>query len=700
MSNSIDQALPSVRPAAAGRLREIVQTVRSIFKPKATPAAAEALTELGYTQLGEMPTVAVSSKSVHRKPSPTSRISPTHASAVSAVIAALALVGSGSLSFSQYQHDSYLLRRSEQAREMASAALLLASEVEEAQGRATASSRSILDDMHASLSDLSLSPGEGFLGATLPFEQEQVLMGGVLRAWDQVNKAFSELEAVSEQQAQLSDRELRLMVAGNTLVDTANAAERAELRAFANEVMKAATAGQKKVDLSALMALLNRGKVNAVAASDFAAAANTYFNTAAEIKDLGPVIGQLMHASLQLSSRLNVYAESARFERDIDAAESAPVLIAGWSMFLLAAIASVAWVGRWWRAEARREQKLAEAEFTRAEFERKRYARQEDETMEALMVFNDMADGDFTHKFEVTDTPIGTVKAAANIMIEHVRGAIAMAGSSSSALETHFAQIEHVFKFLRQVEAHQKQTAERSAGLAEQMSKGMEVLVGNATLTREAIATVNERTEIGVGAAGNTVQSMTQIRAAIQDTNKRMKKLGESIQEIMKIAEVLQRMADQSNVLAMNTALQASQTNDRRMTVLAEEVGRLSESLGQSMELIGNMGQEIGADARDTIASMERSVQHVVEGTRQIETVQHALTAIEEAAREVVGAEAQMRDILETQNEDTGNMARFATHSLSLAKYMGDAAGKLDANVAQMRASLSQLKNKLTEFTV
>lgn len=700
MTQTHEQALERDH-LSAGRLRGALRAMRSAFsrtQPGVAPDAVDAGTQLIFTQIAperapeslepDAPTVAR-----------VLGVKVTHGAFLCGAVAASCFVVFGALSLYQYQHDRYLLVRAEQAREMGAQALLLVSTVENGKG-ASSESRTTAEHMAMAFASLAEEQSGGFLGATAPFEREALLFNGVRRAWNRVHEAFGKMEEMSTQQRDRADAELRLHLASTAFVEAADLEVQAETKSLVAETVAAIADGKGSFTGDRLTQWALRQKFDLALATDLVNALENYRRKSRNLDASEKLEAELFESAMNLSNRLRVYAEAATLEHEADLEDALPLLASGWTLFLISALGSLAGVVLWWRGKALREQQHARMEAERAEVDRKRYTRQEDETMEALMVFNDMADGDFTQRFAVTDTPIGTLKSAANIMIEHVRDALTIAQSSSNQLEDRFAQIEHVFRFLRQVEMHQKQTAERSAGVANKLDGGMVVLVENANVTREAVRTVHERTATGVQAITDTLESMGAIRSGIQDTNKRMKKLGESIQEIMKIAEVLQRMADQANVLAMNTALQASQVNDRRMTVLAEEVGKLSENLSLSMQSIGTMGQEIGADARDTIASMERSVQFVVEGTRQVDSVRHALAAIMEASVDVTGAEQQMQGVIEAQRADTKMMGRLATHSLSLAERMGESAGKLDMNVVQMRADVAQLTSKLTEFKV
>ena len=143
--------------------------------------------------------------------------------------------------------------------------------------------------------------------------------------------------------------------------------------------------------------------------------------------------------------------------------------------------------------------------------------------------------------------------------------------------------------------------------------------------------------ETGRTAVNNTIGGMNSIRDQIQETSKRIKRLGESSQEIGEITELISDITEQTNVLALNAAIQAASAGEagRGFSVVAEEVQRLAERSGDATRQIAAIVRTIQTDTQDAVAAMERSTQGVVEGARLSDAAGTALADIDRVTREL-----------------------------------------------------------------
>ena len=141
--------------------------------------------------------------------------------------------------------------------------------------------------------------------------------------------------------------------------------------------------------------------------------------------------------------------------------------------------------------------------------------------------------------------------------------------------------------------------------------------------------------EKGGQAVQNQITGMNEIRAQIQDTSKRIKRLGESSLEIGEIVELISDITEQTNVLALNAAIQAASAGEagRGFTVVAEEVQRLAERSGEATKQIEAIVKTIQADTQDAVAAMEKSTVGVVEGTKLSDAAGQALEEIRRVSR-------------------------------------------------------------------
>jgi twitching motility protein PilJ len=135
-------------------------------------------------------------------------------------------------------------------------------------------------------------------------------------------------------------------------------------------------------------------------------------------------------------------------------------------------------------------------------------------------------------------------------------------------------------------------------------------------------------------AVEDSIKGMNKIRDQIQETSKRIKRLGESSQEIGEIVELISDITEQTNVLALNAAIQAASAGEagRGFTVVAEEVQRLAERSGEATKQIGAIVRTIQTDTQDTVSAMEESTRGVVEGARLSDAAGQALAEIGEVS--------------------------------------------------------------------
>ena len=194
---------------------------------------------------------------------------------------------------------------------------------------------------------------------------------------------------------------------------------------------------------------------------------------------------------------------------------------------------------------------------------------------------------------------------------------------------------------------------------------------GTTQSTRMAVQTVN-----------GTVSGMGEIRDAIQETGKRLKRLGERSQEINAIVEIINSIAERTHVLALNASMQAAAAGEagRGFAVVADEVQRLSESSREATAQIGGLVKSIQVDTNDTIVTMDRTINQVVEGSRLAET-----------------AGQRMMESQQSTDRLVESVLRIAEGSEQQAKISAGLRDRAEALVAGTRATAEQLVAQLGE---
>jgi twitching motility protein PilJ len=250
--------------------------------------------------------------------------------------------------------------------------------------------------------------------------------------------------------------------------------------------------------------------------------------------------------------------------------------------------------------------------------------------------------------------------------------------------------------------AAQKQSGEiTGAGEAVQLMTHsiQEVDASAARAAQEARRTL-EVTERGEQAVQNTIAGMDGICGQIQETSKRIKRLGESSQEIGEIVNLISDITEQTNVLALNAAIQAASAGEagHGFSVVAEEVQRLAERSAEATRQIGTLVNAIQGDTQDAVAAMEKSTQGVVEGAKLSVAAGQALHEIGQVTNEL----SQLIGNISASTQVQANMAQEVAIAMQEILHITEqttAGTRLsNASVAGLAGLATGLKNSVSGF--
>ena len=242
-----------------------------------------------------------------------------------------------------------------------------------------------------------------------------------------------------------------------------------------------------------------------------------------------------------------------------------------------------------------------------------------------------LADGDLTVHTTVTEEITGAIADSVNFAIDALRSLVTTINNTSTEVTTSTSNVQGTAMSLAEASNHQaREIASASAAITD-MAESMENVTKEAAESAEVARQSMEIAQKGAGVVRETIGSMESIRETIQETSKRIKRLGESSQEIGDIVGLITEIADQTNILALNAAIQASTAGDagRGFAVVADEVQRLAERAGNATKQIETLVNTIQADTSEAITSMEVSTAGVVSGAKRAEDAGEALREIE-----------------------------------------------------------------------
>jgi len=211
-----------------------------------------------------------------------------------------------------------------------------------------------------------------------------------------------------------------------------------------------------------------------------------------------------------------------------------------------------------------------------------------------------------------------------------------------------------------------------------------------------------EAAESGLQAMQNNISGMNSIREHIQETSKRIKRLGESSQEIGEITELISDITEQTNVLALNAAIQAASAGEagRGFSVVAEEVQRLAERSGDATRRIAALVKTIQTDTHDAVAAMERSTLGVVQGTRLSDAAGRALEEIDSVSRRLDELIAQISGQALSEARSANEVASNIQHIFAVTEQTSEGTRSTAQMVHELSRSADALKASVARFKV
>ena len=243
----------------------------------------------------------------------------------------------------------------------------------------------------------------------------------------------------------------------------------------------------------------------------------------------------------------------------------------------------------------------------------------------------DLAEGDLRIHASVTENFTGAIADSINFAIDQMRGLVSNINNLSVQVSKAAGETQNTAKNLSSAAENQA----REIGAASQAINEMAISIDQVSSNAAESAAVSERAvEIankGAEVVQDTIQGMETIRGQIQETSKRIKRLGESSQEIGDIVSLINDIADQTNILSLNAAIQASMAGDagRGFAVVADEVQRLAERSSAATKQIAALVKTIQTDTNEAVISMEQTTSEVVGGAKRAQDAGVALEEIE-----------------------------------------------------------------------
>ncbi|MBZ0133280.1 MAG: methyl-accepting chemotaxis protein [Rhodocyclaceae bacterium] len=314
----------------------------------------------------------------------------------------------------------------------------------------------------------------------------------------------------------------------------------------------------------------------------------------------------------------------------------------------------------------------------------------------------DLADGDLTVRATVTEDITGAIADSVNYTIEELGVLVRRINDAAGRVASASAAAQKTSNELLVATERQSQEIQQAGNNVLDMAKSMNQVSSEAMESAQVARHSLDAAQKGAVAVENSIKGMNEIRDQIQETSKRIKRLGESSQEIGEIVELISDITEQTNVLALNAAIQAASAGEagRGFTVVAEEVQRLAERSGEATKQIAAIVKTIQTDTQDAVSAMENSTRGVVDGAKLSDAAGQALQEISSVSTNLASLIESISSATQQQAENATRVAQNMQGILQVTEQTTVGTKQTAVSIGQLAELAVELKGSVSGFKV
>ncbi|NMG03656.1 methyl-accepting chemotaxis protein [Azoarcus taiwanensis] len=344
----------------------------------------------------------------------------------------------------------------------------------------------------------------------------------------------------------------------------------------------------------------------------------------------------------------------------------------------------------------------------RAETEARRLQAEDDRNLSQQAILRlmnemgDLADGDLTVRATVTEDITGAIADSVNYTVEELSVLVRRINDAASRVTLATESAQKTSNELLDATERQTREIEQAGDTVQRMAQSMTSSSERALESAQVARKSRDAARKGTNAVENTIKGMQGIREQIQETSKRIKRLGESSQEIGEIVELISDITEQTNVLALNAAIQAASAGEagRGFTVVAEEVQRLAERSAEATKQIAAIVKTIQTDTKDAVGAMESATRDVVDGAQLSDAAGQALAEIDEVSTETARLIEQISTEIQQQAATAGRVANTMKDILAITEQTTRGTEQTAVSIGELADLAVELKGSVSGFKV
>ena len=313
-------------------------------------------------------------------------------------------------------------------------------------------------------------------------------------------------------------------------------------------------------------------------------------------------------------------------------------------------------------------------------------ADQQESILKLLDEMSALADGDLTVEAEVTDQITGAIADSVNFAVVEMRELVTQINRASIQVANESERAVSNAQSVSQSNTQQAKQITAAAKNMQTVTSSMREMSEQASNSSEMAAESLKAALQGTQAVRDTIEGMNDMREQIQDTSKRIKRLGESSQRIGDIVALIDDIAEQTNILSLNAAIQASMAGEagRGFAVVSDEVQSLAERSTEATKKIAELVTIIQNDTNDAVSSMEKATQQVISGAKVANTAGAALAEIETVSERLSG-------LVEQISANAAEQARVVTDVTKSVSSVSDSSSDTSRKAQDSANSIAKL---------
>jgi twitching motility protein PilJ len=311
-----------------------------------------------------------------------------------------------------------------------------------------------------------------------------------------------------------------------------------------------------------------------------------------------------------------------------------------------------------------------------------------------------LADGDLSTHTTVTEDITGAIADSVNYSIDALRDLVSTINNTANQVRSAVRKTQNMTGELAEASDAQASKIISASSTITAISKSMSEVSDRASDSAEVARKSVSIAHKGSETVRQTIDGMETIREQIQETSKRIKRLGESSQEIGDIVNLITEISDQTNILALNAAIQASMAGEagRGFAVVADEVQRLAERTGDATKQIEALVKTIQADTNEATVSMEQSTANVVKGAKLTENAGSALDRIEQVSMNLAQRILEISDSTRDQARESVKITEIMDVIQQITAKTSEGSTKASESIGELSAMVKVMQTSVAGF--